>query len=333
MNHNMLKFQPAGFGQKSAATRLGKVAYYRPVETHWQTDWQADQSKGDLPTHLASANLAREGSENQKQIVIFFHNFGGGASAYEWSKVYAFLSAAYTVVAPDLIGWGASDHPQRQYSTQDYLNNIEDFIQQISSAPIVAVASSFTAGLVARLATQRPQLFDRLFLSCPAGFRDFGISAGRRIPEPIINAPFLDKAIYALGATNELAVRSFLENFLLARRDRLTPETVLAYLTSAQQPGAEYAALSFLRGDLYFDLAPYLAKIQVPTAIVWGEKAQFTPVALGQRLANSNPTAIQRFQVISETGILPHLEQPGIVAALLLDWLQAAGSITHLGQL
>jgi pimeloyl-ACP methyl ester carboxylesterase len=316
MDRNMLKFQPAGFEQKSAMTRLGQVAYYSPVSPFWQVDQPTRNLSGN------QTNEEGERSENQKQIVIFFHNFGGGASAYEWSKVYAVLSAAYTVVAPDLIGWGASDHPPRQYSTQDYLDNLADFIQQISSVPIVAVASSFTAGLVMRLATQKPALFERLFLSCPAGFRDFGTSAGRRIPEPIINAPFLDKAIYALGATNELAVRSFLENFLLARRDRLSPETVSAYLTSAQQPGAEYAALSFLRGDLYFDLAPYLAQMQVPAAMVWGEKAQFTPVALGQRLAALNPAAIQRFQVVSETGILPHLEQPGVVAALLLDWLQ-----------
>lgn len=296
----MLKFQPPGFGQKSVPTRLGQIAYYTPV-----------------------ASLLKTASSANQPTVVFFHNFGGGASAYEWSKVYATLSTSYTVIAPDLIGWGASTHLERRYSTQDYLNNIEDFIQQISTQPIIAVASSFTAGLVARLATGRPDLFERLFLTCPAGFRDFGAGAGRRIPEPIINAPFLDKIVYTLGATTEFAVRNFLENFLFAERDRLSPETVSAYLASAQQPNAEYAALSFLRGDLYFDLATYWTQLQVPTAVVWGEKAQFTPVATGRRLAALNPKAVQRFQVVSNTGVLPHLEQPGIVAAVLLDWLAA----------
>lgn len=294
----MLKFQPPGFGQKSVSTRLGQVAYYTPVASRYRAD-------------------------TVRPTVVFFHNFGGGASAYEWSKAYAALAIAYPLAAPDLIGWGASSHPARRYSTEDYLNNIKDFIEQISTAPIVAVASSFTAGLVARLAARHPELFERLFLSCPAGFRDFGAGAGRRLPEPIINAPFVDKAIYALGAMNELAVRNFLENFLYAKRDRLSPETVAAYLASAQQPNAEYAALSFLRGDLYFDLAPYLAQLTVPTAMVWGEQAQFTPLALGRRLASLNPAAVQRFQVVSETGVLPHLEQPGTVTALLLDWLAA----------
>ena len=293
----MLQFQPSGFGQKSVLAPLGRVTYYTQIGSFWQP------TSGTPP-------------------VVFFHNFGGGASAYEWSKVYSTLAAHHKIVAPDLIGWGASDHPVRRYSAEDYLDNIEDFIRQISDEPVIAVASSFTAGLVARLAAQRQNLFKQLFLVCPSGFRDFGKGAGRRIPEPIINAPFLDKAIYALGAMNELAVRNFLENFLFAERDRLSNETVAAYLASAQQPNAEYAALSFLRGDLYFDLAPYMEQLQVPTAMVWGEKAQFTSVMLGRQLAELNADAVKRFQVVSNTGVLPHLEQPGVVAALLLDWLQ-----------
>ncbi|MEM6451651.1 MAG: alpha/beta hydrolase [Cyanobacteria bacterium P01_D01_bin.105] len=289
----MLQFQPPAFEQTSAFTRLGAMAYYRP---------KAFAPKG-APT------------------VVFFHNFGGGASAYEWSKVYAFFAATHNVVAPDLIGWGNSAHPERRYSTQDYLDTIEDFLQQLSEDPIIAVASSFTGALIARLAAIKPHLFERLFLVCPAGFRDFGTGAGRRIPEPIINAPFLDKAIYAIGATNEIAVRNFLENFLFANRDRLSTETVSAYLTAAQKPNADYSALAFLRGDLYFDLAPYWSQLKIPISLVWGEKAQFTPIATGRRLAELNPQAVQQFQVVSNTGVLPHLEQPGTVAALLLQFL------------
>lgn len=306
----MLEFQPAGFGQKSVLTSLGRVVYYTQMGSPWEVPLVE-------PSTRESA---------LKPMVVFFHNFGGGASAYEWSTVYAALASQYRVIAPDLVGWGASAHPERRYTPEDYLSCMASFLEQVSDSPVIAVASSFTAGLLARLAAEKPALFERLFLSCPAGFRDFGEGAGRRLPEPLINAPFLDKAIYALGATNELAVRNFLENFLFAKRDRISNEIVAAYLASAQQPGAEYAALSFLRGDLYFDLAPYMSELRVPTAMVWGGRSQFTPVALGRRLAKLNTEAVQRFQVVSETGVLPHLEQPGVVTALLLQWLSAAVS-------
>jgi len=57
-------------------------------------------------------------------------------------------------------------------------------------------------------------------------------------------------SVYALGAENEIAVRNFLEQFLFAKSERVSQEMVEAYLASAQQPNAEYAALAFLRETL-----------------------------------------------------------------------------------
>ncbi|NET35369.1 MAG: alpha/beta hydrolase [Cyanothece sp. SIO1E1] len=293
----MLNFQPAGFGQKTVQTTLGAIAYYTPTRKPWTVDDTL------LP-------------------LIFLHSFGGGASAYEWSKVYPAFANTHRIIAPDLIGWGQSHHPSRNYQVDDYLLTIAEFIQQVASVPVVAVASSLTAGLMVRLAAQKPELLQSLYLVCPSGFADFGEGAERRLPLEIIRTPWLDRAIYALGATHELAVRNFLEQFLFARPDRITNEIVAAYLTSAQKPNAEYAALAFLRGDLYFDLSLYLPQLTVPTGIVWGERSRFTNVNLGRRLAQLNSTAIQRFQIVPDTGILPHLEQPGVVTGLLADWLR-----------
>ena len=88
-------------------------------------------------------------------------------------------------------------------------------------------------------------------------------------------------------------------------------------MTSAQQPNAKFSALAFLRGDLYFDLSLYIQQLTTPTVMFWGEQAQFTPIQLGQRLANLNTTAIEDFWAIADTGILPHLETPAVVIGLL----------------
>jgi pimeloyl-ACP methyl ester carboxylesterase len=295
----MLQFQPPGFGQKSVETSLGTMTYYLPVAEPWLTS-----DEGDRPT------------------LIFLHNFGGGASAYEWSKVYPAFATQYRVLAPDLLGWGASAHPQRDYQITDYLTTLAEFIEQVTSTPVIVVAASLTGAIVIRLAIQKPQLFQSLFLSCPAGFADFGQDAGRRLPLQLIGTPGLNQFIYNLGATNEPAVRNFLTNFLFAQPDRISDETVAAYLASAQQPNAEYAALAFLKGNLYFDLARYIEQLTVPTVFVWGEAAQFTPVELGRRLAKLNPKFIQGFETIAHAGVLPHLEQPevfiGVMQKILL---------------
>ncbi len=304
----MLQFQPPGFEQKVIETSLGSMVYYTAVEEPW-----LGQRQAELPP------------------LIFLHGFGGGASAYEWSKVYPAFATTHRIFAPDLIGWGQSDHPVRDYQIADYLKTLTEFIEKIaisggeqSFTPVKVVASLLTAAFTIRVAIERPELFQSLFLVCPSGFADFGQDAGRRLPLQVIGTPLLDKLIYTLGATNEVAVRSFLERFLFAKPERLSEEIVEAYLASAQQPNAEYAALAFLRGDLYFDLALYIQQLTVPTFILWGEEAQFISVNLGKRLAALNPKAIRRFQPIVGTGVLPHLEQPEVVIGLLQGYLSAA---------
>ncbi|HEY9667326.1 MAG TPA: alpha/beta hydrolase, partial [Coleofasciculaceae cyanobacterium] len=104
--------------------------------------------------------------------------------------------------------------------------------------------------------------------------------------------------------------------------ERVTGEMVEAYLSSAKQPNAEYGALAFLRGDLYFDLSLYLPQLTVPTTLFWGEQAQFTTEKLGRRLAALNSKAIRGFEVIADTGVLPHLEQPQVIIGLLEHYLR-----------
>jgi pimeloyl-ACP methyl ester carboxylesterase len=72
-----------------------------------------------------------------------------------------------------------------------------------------------------------------------------------------------------------------------------------------------------LRGDLCFDLAFYIQQLTVPTVMLWGEKARFTSVELGQRLAQLNPGAVKAFQAIADAGVLPHLELPEVVVGLM----------------
>ncbi|MEH2082380.1 MAG: alpha/beta hydrolase [Nostoc sp.] len=294
----MLQFQPPGFGHKVIHTFLGAMVYYTQTNAPW-----AITDAEDLPP------------------LLFLHNFGGGASAYEWSKVYPAFAANYHILAPDLIGWGESAHPVRDYKIRDYLSTIAEFIIQTCRQPVTVVASSITAAFAIRLAIVQPNLFKSLFLVSPSGFDDFGQGAGRRLPLSVINAPLLDNFIYLLGAENEIAVRNFLQSFLFAKSQRVSQEMVEAYLTSAQQSNAKFAALAFLRGDLYFDLSLYIQQLTVPTVIFWGEKAQFTNIKLGQRLANLNPRAIQDFYAIADTGILPHLEIPEVFIGLLQRYL------------
>jgi pimeloyl-ACP methyl ester carboxylesterase len=184
------------------------------------------------------------------------------------------------------------------------------------------VASSLTAAFTIRAAIERPDLFKSLILTTPAGLADFGQDYRRSFFAQVVSTPILDRILYTTGIATSAGIRNFLENRQFAQSSRVYEEIVEAYLASAQQPNAEYAALSFVRGDLCFDLSLYVSQLTTPTAIIWGQKSEFTGPDVGKRLADLNPQAIRIFQPLDDVGLTPQLELPGVTIGLIRRYLQ-----------
>lgn len=294
--------EPTGFKQSSLVTSLGRMVYYTAEEMLWQSK-NASETE-ELPT------------------LVFLHGFGGGSSAYEWSKVYPAFASDYRILAPDLIGWGRSEHPERNYQIDDYITTIIEFLEQTCTEPTPVVASSLTAAFTIRAAIARPDLFKCLILTTPAGLSDFGENYSRSFFAQLVSTPVIDRLIYSTGVATSTGITSFLENRQFARPSRIYPEIVDAYLASAKQPNAEYAALSFVRGDLCFDLSLYIPQLTTPTAIIWGQKSEFTSPEIGKRLAALNSQAIQVFQTIEDVGLTPQLELPAVTIGLIRQYLK-----------
>lgn len=291
--------QILGFEQRFINTSLGKMVYHTPTKSPWQD----------------------EGTKPDRETLLFLHGFGGGSSAYEWSKVFPAFAAEYRVIAPDLIGWGESEHPPRNYKIEDYLTTIREFIEQTCTGRVTVVASSLTAAFVIRVAISHPDLFKSLILVSPAGLSDFGQDYSRSFFAQLVSVPLVDRLLYSTGIATDAGIRSFLEQRQFAYSNRVYQEIVDAYLQSAQQPNAEYAALSFVRGDLCFDLSLYIQPLTTPTAIIWGQKSQFTGPEIGRRFAEINPQAIRYFQPLENVGLTPQLELPAVTIGLIRKFL------------
>jgi pimeloyl-ACP methyl ester carboxylesterase len=260
-------------------------------------------------------------AEPDRETLLFLHGFGGGSSAYEWSKVYPAFAAEYRVIAPDLIGWGQSEHLQRNYTIEDYLTTIREFIEQTCTERVRVVASSLTAAFIIRVAISHPDLFKSLILVSPAGLSDFGQDYSRSFFAQLVSVPLVDRLLYSTGIATDAGIRSFLEQRQFAQANRVYQEIVDAYLQSAQQPNAEYSALSFVRGDLCFDLSLYIQQLTTPTAIIWGQKSQFTGPDIGRRFAEINPQSIRYFQLLENVGLTPQLELPAVTIGLIRKFL------------
>jgi len=292
--------QPPGFEQRSVITSLGRIVYYTAASSPWQDETSTSQDR---------------------ETLVFLHGFGGGSSAYEWSKVYPAFAAEYRILAPDLLGWGLSSHPARDYRIEDYLTTIREFLQQTCDGAVTVIASSLTAAFTIRLAIDQPALFKSLILVAPAGLADFGQDYSRSLFAQLVAIPIVNRLVYTTAIATEIGIRTFLEQRQFAQSNRVYEEIVQAYLKSAQQPNAEYAAISFVRGDLSFDLSLYIQQLKTPTAIIWGQRSQFTRLEIGRRLAQMNPQAIKFFQELEDVGLTPQLELPAVTIGLIRKYL------------
>lgn len=286
--------------QKSVLTKLGQMVYYSPT----------------LPASPVNQPL------DERKTLVFLHGFGGGSSAFEWSKVFPAFAGEYRVIAPDLIGWGESAHLERSYTIDDYLSSIPEFIRATCDGPVTVIASALTAAFIVRISITSRDLFKSLILMTPAGLSDFGSDYTRSPFAQIVSVPVIDKLLYGGAIATRFGIENFLKNRQFAEPSRISEDIVEAYLYSAQRPHAEYTALSFVRGDLCFDLADYIGQLTVPTALLWGEKASFTGPELGRQLAQKNPEAIKLFEIIKSTGLTPQLELPAVTIGMILTCLK-----------
>ncbi|MBD1872222.1 alpha/beta fold hydrolase [Nodosilinea sp. FACHB-131] len=289
-------FIPPGFIQRSVALSLGTVAYIEADPGFW-------------PKAPVSA-----------VPLLFVHGFGGGSSSYEWSKVYPAFAAEHPVLAPDLIGWGSSDHPDRPLTTANYLSLLSELID-LCPAPPVVVSSSLSGAMLVRVAIDHPDRLRGLFLVTPVGLADFGQDPSRSPINQLVKLPVIDQVLYRGAIATAEGIKLFLTQRQFADASKISDDMVAAYLKSAQQPNADVAALAFVRGDLSFDLATYLPQLTIPTALLWGEVAQLTDVSIGRRFAALNSAAIRHFEVLPGVGLTPQLEQPGVTIGLIQQFL------------
>ena len=299
-------FIPVGFRQNSINTSLGKIVYYTNSESPW-------------------ADTREEFAET----LVFLHGLGGGSSAYEWSKVYPAFASEYRILAPDMLGWGRSAHPEKNYRIEDYLITIREFLEQTCNSPVTVIGSGLTAAFAIQVAIAKPELFKSLILTTAAGLNELGTDYQDNFFTKLAGTPVIDRLLYSTGVATSYGIQSFLEQRQFARKERVYPEMVEAYVQSAQQPNAEYSALSFVRGDLCFDLTQSITKLNVPTALIWGQEAKFIGPRIGFRLQEMNPQAIKVVHQLDDVGFTPQLELPAVTIGLIRKFMVQLNSTSQ----
>ena len=253
-------------------------------------------------------------------VLLLIHGMAGSSAT--WREVGPALTREYTVIAPDLLGHGASAKPRHDYSLGAFASGLRDLLVALRIDRATIVGQSLGGGIAMQFAYQHPDRCERLVL----------VSSGGLGPDVswILRALTLPGVEYVMpvlfpGFVRDAgdAVRRKLGSFGL--RAPHVEEEWRGY-ASLTDPETRQAFVKTLRAVI--DLSGqsvsahdrlYLAEL-LPTLIVWGDKDHIIPVAHAHAAHEAMPGS--ELVTFEHSGHFPHVEEPQRFAEVLLDFLE-----------
>lgn len=234
--------------------------------------------------------------------VLLVHSVNAAASAYEMRPIYTRLQGERPVWALDLPGFGGSDRGERPYSPRMMGLAIGKALERIDR-PTHVVALSLGCEFAARAVTDRPDLVKSLSLLSPTGFGQ--PSQSSTASAALLRFPVWSQAVYD-GIASRPSIRYFLNQSFAGPVDEMMVD--YAY-RSAHQPGARYAPIAFLSGELFTVTAieTLYAQVKSPTSVLYDKDAFTGFDRLPEFLAGRDGWDAVR---IENTCGLPHWDKP-----------------------
>jgi pimeloyl-ACP methyl ester carboxylesterase len=255
---------------------------------------------------------AEAGDPDDPDLVLLSGINAAGSNG-EYRKVFDDLAADYHVVSPDLPGFGTSERPPLRYSASLYTEFVRDFLAAFDDPAVVA--SSLTSAYVLDAAGDLD--LRSLVLICPT---ERGGPDRNLLLRELLRAPVVGEGLFNL-LTSKPSIRYFNADHGYYDTDRVTEEWIDYEWQTAHQPNARYAPASFISGFLNadIDLEAELRGVDAPVTLLWGREADITPLRRGRDLAEA---ADCRLVVVDDAKLLPHVEFPEQVLAVLTDALE-----------
>jgi pimeloyl-ACP methyl ester carboxylesterase len=245
------------------------------------------------------ATAVLEGGEGAP--VLLLHGPGGYAA--QWVFTIPQLVKTHRVIAPDLPGHGASQAFDGAPDVEHVLGWLDDLIECTCASAPVLIGHTLGGAIAARFAAERGErvaalvLVDALGLTAFTPAPEFGSALNEFLaaPSPETHDRLWGQCAFDLAA---------LSGRLGARWD-----AIKAYnLAGAQAPDG-IAALVALMAPFAINAIPpeTLARIAVPTALVWGRQDRATPLAVAEAASRRYGWPLH---VIDAAADDPTLEQP-----------------------
>ena len=249
---------------------------------------------------------------------------GVASSSRTWRRVIPRLAERFTVVAPDLLGHGASAKLRGDYSLGAHASGIRDLMVALGIDRATLVGHSLGGGVAMQFAYQFPERIERLVLVGSGGLGE-EVSLLLRVLTlpgaeyilPLGCRPEFSRAIArGTGWLGRIGVRpsALAEEIWNGYVSLGTKDSRNAFLHTLRSvvdvTGQRVSATDRL----------YLAQ-QVPTLIVWGDRDPLIPVAHGRRAHRAIKGSV--LKVYRDVGHFPHFDEPERFVDDLVDFIDS----------
>ncbi|MBI2504248.1 MAG: alpha/beta hydrolase [Candidatus Latescibacteria bacterium] len=254
-----------------------------------------------------------------------------------WDLIWPLLGDRFRLVAPDLVGFGASSKPRlrhcppgQRYSLAMHAGHLLQLIRHLGLERVVLAGNSLGGGLALYLWCSCPQLrpaISGLALLAPACYPQPLPGYVRQVagwPGALLDQRPFQWLAFRLGIAQRLIGQTVRRCF--ADPARIPPGVVDQAVARLREPGVSYAYRSAARNLLPPDWEILLRgyrEVSCPVLVIWGEEDRVVPAVLARRLQADIPHAAVR--LIPGCGHAPQLECPALVAGALAAWAGRGG--------
>src|SRR6059036_655990 len=246
-----------------------------------------DSPEGPVTEKIAGANveILRRG---KGRPVLFLHPHIGLHGSERFIEL---LAREVQVIAPSHPGFGHSELPKGMSTVDDMSYFYLDLIEELGLRDLVVVGASFGGWVAAEIASKSCERASRLVLLGAVGAK-----FGERDKSDIVD-------IFATPRSRWEEL-SFRDPSVWLRDYESLPEEELTAMARNREATALFAWNPYMYNP---KLKARLHRIRLPVLFLWGEADRFAPPEYGKAYSALIPGA--RFELVSEAGHFPHIEQ------------------------
>jgi pimeloyl-ACP methyl ester carboxylesterase len=213
--------------------------------------------------------------------VLLLHGSGPGVSGWaNWQKTIPGLAQEFRVLAPDIVGYGATSRPDDvRYSLQTWTDHVVGFMDALGIERASLVGNSLGGRISLALAEQHPDRVSRMVLMGSPG-------VGMTITDGL-------KALRAYEPSPE-NMRALLLDYFAVDRSIITDELVRIRYEASVETYDAYRAMFFDPKHAGNDLSiteEQVRGIRTPSLLVHGREDKVVPPGVSWTMVNLLPDA------------------------------------------